>query len=212
MTTVATVSKLQVFATPTDCEAPLLPIVLSRRSTDKNPVPEHLRYRAIHVPESAMAIASDACQSKFSRLLQTTIHDLASKMFAEEIKAEDKREVDAARYSLDGILAYWAEEKQRQQIDAEAIKAWLLASATYAGLDSKKQKAWLELVPKLHATRYRAVLGPTLEKQKTAATVLLARLQDADLEHPVCMFIADRMNATLDATESEGKTEAANAL
>lgn len=194
----ASVNMLQVFTAPQKVAANTLAIEWKRRSTKTNPVDEANRYRAIHVAEGAMLIGNDACQSKFQVLLQSTIHDMAAKMLAEELAETDKREVQAARYTVNGVLAYWAEEKKRQTIDAAQIVTWLKASKTFESLNANQQRAWLERLPKLASPAYRSVLGAD---PKQAAAVIMSRLHDDDLEHAVCVFLSERLTNIINAED-----------
>lgn len=188
----ASVGMLQVFTAPQKIAAPMLAIEWKRRSTTANPVAEANRYRAIVVHESALAIGTDACASKFQVLLQRTIHDLASTMLAAELAETDKREVYASKYTVNGVLAYWSEEKRRQTIDKDAVIAWLKTSATFEALPSDAiRTTWLATLPKLAAPAYRQVLG---QNAADKAARILSRFATEDAEHPVCVFLSERLS------------------
>lgn len=193
----ATSTMLQVYTAPTEVKPPMLAIEWKRRSTKQNPVSEQSRYRAIQIHESAIAVPKEQVSSKFYNLVQSTVHQLAEKMLAEELGETDKREVSAGRYTLDGVLAYWAEEKRRQQINSAQITEWLKESKTYQGLTDNQKQAWLIVLPKMASPGYRNALDGDQQKRKTKAAVILSRLHDDDLSHPACIFIVDRMQACM---------------
>lgn len=199
---IATATTLQVFTTPQEVKAPMLAIEWRRRSTKQNPIAEANRYRAILVNEAAVTIAPSDCASKFAKLLQSTIHDLASKMLADELGETDKREVQAARYTINGIMAHWAEEKKRQTIDAAAITEWLKQSKTFASLNANQQTAWLTAMPKMAAPAYRNCLGSG-DRGKAAAAVALSRLHADDTDNAVCQFLAERLGNIMSAEEAD---------
>lgn len=196
---------LQVFTTSQKLEAGKLAIEWKRRSTAANPVLEANRYRAVIVNESALLIGNDACASKFHSLLQTTISNLAASMLAAELSVTDKREVFASKYTVTGVLAYYSEEKKRQTIDKDAVIAWLETSATFAALPSDAVRTtWLATLPKLAAPSYRTVLG---QQAPEKAARIMSRFADADLEHAVCVFLSERLNAII-TPEEELQAEA----
>ncbi len=71
---------------PTNLKPDHITISWARRSTEKNPVAEHERYRGIEVPAALLAIAPEDCRSKFQQLLQSTIHSLADAKFTHWLK------------------------------------------------------------------------------------------------------------------------------
>lgn len=173
-------------------------VAWSRRSTEKTPVKESERYRGTVVPANLLAIPDAACSSKFQRLLQATVYDLADAKFAEYTKERMmETEMPVGLLSLDSILSYWAEEKQRQLIDGEKIIAWLKQSKTFAALNDKQKVGWLREVPKIAAPGYK------MQWQKKDAAAVVAKLHDEELEHPVAVFIATRCNniMTLESQE-----------
>lgn len=173
-------------------------IAWSRRSTEKTPVPATERYRGTVVPTKMLKLPEAACSSKFQRLLQSTIYDLADAKFTEYVKERmHEIEMPASLLSLDNVLAFWAEEKQRNLIDADKIVAWLKDSKTLAALPAAKRGIWLSKVPKIAAPGYK------MQWTKPDAASLIAKLQDDELEHPVAVFIATRCNNILAAESQE---------
>ena len=168
----------------------------SRRSTDKTPVKESERYRGIVVPKSQLKVPDDAAVSKFHRLIQATIDDLADTMFrvwvAEHMAST---ECDSSRFTVDNVLAFWAEERQRQLVDGAQIVEFLTKSATFKKFDAAKKQVWLSKLPKIAAPSYKN----TFTKEQAAS--VLAQFADDDLQHTVCAFIAQRCNNIL-TTES----------
>jgi hypothetical protein len=166
----------------------------SRRSTTQNPVAAADRYRGIVVKADSLLVPTDACNSKFYQLLQNTVHSLADACFTEWVKDNmHVTQVEAAKFCLDRVLAYWAEEKQRLSVDADKIIAFLKDSATFKKFGADKQKVWLHRVPKIAAPGYKNLLT------KEQAAAVIAQLSDDDIENPICIFIATRCNAILNA-------------
>lgn len=177
-------------------------VAWSRRSTEKNPVPEAERYRGIVVAASALKVPDDACASKFQRLLAATVHKLADEMFTAWCKQDGnlmKAEYDGASLDTDSVLNYWAEERQRETIDGAAITAWLKQSATLAAMEagSAQHKAWLAIMPKLAAPGYKGALKP----EQASAAIL--RIKDEDAEHAVCAFIMQRLTNIIEGTADQ---------
>lgn len=164
----------------------------SRRSTTANPVTATERFRGVLVSEAALRLPDGATTSKFERLLQSTIDSLADAKFQDYIKDRMlETSMPAAVLTIDSVMAYWAEERQRQTIDGAKISDWLKTSATAAALTPAQSKAWQSKLPKLAAPSYR------LNFSKTQAAAIVSKLADADLENPVCIFIATRCNNIL---------------
>jgi hypothetical protein len=188
---------VQVVSTPpTQVAEHEMLIEWSRRSTEKNPVKDSERYRAIVIPRSLLKVADDAASSKYIRLLQTTIHDLAQSKFVESIKENMlSTSFDSSQLTLDLVLAYWAEERQRQMMDADKITAFLKASKTIAGMSESVAKVWMSKIPKICAPSYKMLFS------KGQAATIVSKLHDDDMMHPAAVFIATRCNAILSATE-----------
>lgn len=167
-------------------------IAWSRRSTAANPVANENRYRGVTIHRSTLAIPDGCTTSKFSKLLQDTIDGLATARFTDYIKdrMQDK-EIPAAILSLDNVLAYWAEEKQRSVINGEAVLNWLKSSATLAAMDANKQKTWTTKVPKIAAPSYINIFS------KGEAAAIIAKIAEADADHAIAQFIATRCNAII---------------
>ncbi len=177
---------------PAKVEDNQIVISWSRRSTEKNPVKTEERYRGIVVHAASLALPDGATTSKFSALLQATIHDLADKKFTAWVKDNMMvREVDPAMFSLDAVIAYWAEEKRAAQIDADKISKWLVTSKTYLALPAETQKVWIAKIPKIAAPSY------TNNFSKSQAATIVAKFHADDLDEAVASFIINRCNVIL---------------
>jgi hypothetical protein len=198
MTDATTEATVQIVSTPplkvADAE---IVVCWSRRSTEKNPVEVTQRYRGVVIPRAMLEVPADSVSSKFQKLLQFTIYDLADKKLTEYVKDRmHEITMPLALLSLDSILAFWAEEKQRQSIDAEKITEWLKQSKTLAALPAATQKVWLVKLPKIAAPSYK------LQWKQGEAAAVISKLHAEELEHPVAVFIATRCNNVL-TEESE---------
>ena len=200
ITNAATTASKQVFSTPPLSIAETCRLVSwSRRSTTQNPVDAANRYRGIVVESAALAIAPDACTSKFQRLLQSTIHNLADAMF--QAWATDNLpalEYDGAAITTDSVLMFWADKKSKETIDGAAILAWLEASETWKILNDKQRAAWKTLLPKIAAPSYRASFTVS------EATKLAARIVESDGEHATGLFILQRLANIMQTVSREG--------
>lgn len=175
-----------------------LNICWQRRSTDKNPVDAAMRYRGVQVHESVLALPDGATSSKFHALLQNTIHQLADAKFTAWVRDNmHATEMPASHITLDSVLAFWSEEKQRQTIDAEKITAFLKASKTFAALTPAQQKGWLEKMPKMAAPSYKLLFN------KEQAAVIVSRFHPDELDDPVLIFLATRCNNILSDESQE---------
>lgn len=190
-------AQLQVVSTPPLKLADTQMMVKwSRRSTEKNPVADTERYRGVCIDKKVLAIPHDACHSPYYALLQSTIHELADGAFTAWVKENmHSVKMDAARLSIDAVLAFWAEKKESETIDAAAIVEFLKASATCKAFSAEKKAAWLQRVPKIAAPAYKNIFS------KKDAAAIAAQIVDADLEHPAALFIVQRANNIL-TTES----------
>lgn len=173
-----------------------------RRSTKETPVAQENMYRGMVIEYDKIKVPDDACKSTFSRLLQATISSLAQEMFtawaAENITAPI---YTGAAINVNSVLSFYAEQKQREVIDAKQIAEWLPKSATWGTLSEKQKAVWLKLMPKIAAPAYRNVgISPT-----SAGTAIL-RFADEDAEHPVCCFLLQRLTniAAVTTDLSEG--------
>jgi predicted flavoprotein YhiN len=175
-------------------------VAWKRRSTEKNPVAESERYRGVVIHADNLLIAADACTSKFHRLLQETIYSLADAAFQGYIEERmHEVEMPASKLSLDSVLAYWAEEKQKQTIDGEKITAWLKTSKTLAALPKATATIWLNKVPKIAAPSYKQNFS------EAQAAAMVSKLHADEIEHPVAQFIAQRCNNILSDESKEAE-------
>jgi hypothetical protein len=181
-----------IFTVPQTLTDNQIAVIWSRRSTDKNPVAAENRYRAVVLPASRLQLPDGACTSKFQSLLQSTIHQLAETKLQADLKdGMHLREVPEASLSLDAVLSFWAEEKQRQVIDASAISKWLAESATFASLNPAQQAVWKTQLPKIAAPSYAMIFNAEM------AAVIVSKIADADLEHPAALFVCQRCNSVI---------------
>lgn len=195
----AATASLQVYSTPpVHLHESCMLVSWSRRSTKQNPVDASERYRGIVIDRSALAIAPDACSSKFQRLLQSTIHNLADSMF--QGWATDNMstvQYDGAPITVDNVLAFWADKKQREVIDGAAVLAWLEASKTWAALTETQRAAWKMKLPKIAAPSYKGSFS-TGEAAK-----IMARFDEEDADTPTGLFICQRLNNILGEQSQE---------
>jgi len=190
----AAIASTQVYSTPlVNVAEGNTVIAWSRRSTTANPVKQEERYRAVVVSAASLAVPADACSSKFARLLQSTINGLAEGMFQNWAKDNIQApQYDGAPITVDNVLMHWADQKQRETIDAAAVLAWLKASATWPTLETEaRQKAWEAKLPKIAAPSYKGTFSAK------EAAIMIARIQEADAESPVGLFVVQRLNIIL---------------
>ena len=168
----------------------------ARRSTDKTPGPANERFRGCVIPR--LLIPDAACTSKFSRLLQATIDGLADGVFTDWVRTRmSALAIPQHLLTLDAVLLFWAEEKERVAIDSEKITTWLKQSASLAALPPAKRAAWLSKVPKIAAPSYRQNFS------KGQAAAIVGAIVDADLESPEAIFILQRCNSVLTVESQE---------
>jgi hypothetical protein len=140
--------------------------------------------------------------SKFAVLLQSTVYDLAQEKFKQAMIASDyaAKEINPSHYGIDEVLAFWAEKKEAEKIDAKQISAWLLASDTFKqeqfAEGTGKYKVWTSQLPKIAAPAFRGCFD------KDNAASILAQLLDSDVDTPIGGFIAQRLADILN-TESK---------
>lgn len=195
----AAITMLQVTSTPPIKVADADMVVCwARRSTTANPVSTTQRYRGTMIPRAKLAIPSDKCSSQFYMLLQSTIHGLADACFTAYIRERmDDVTIPAAVLTLDNVLAFWAEEKQRQVVDAEKITAWLPKSETWKALTDVQRKAWASKLPKIAAPSY------ALAFTKENAAAIITKIATEDMEHPIALFIATRCTNVINKETEE---------
>lgn len=166
----------------------------TRRSTTANPVANENRYRGVIVNRSTLALPDGSTTSKFTALLQSTIHALADKKF-QALMQEDGgmqlKEIPASSLTLDSVLTYWAAERQNNQIDNAKLTAWLTASKTLEALPEATRKVWLTKLPKIAAPGYQNLFT------KEQAATIISRLNAEELEAPEAEFIVTRCNAII---------------
>lgn len=173
-------------------------IELSRRSTKLNEVPTAERYRAIVVKAAQLALPDGATISKFSELLQATIHQLADKKFAEwAVENLQATTVEPAMFNLDAVMAYWSEERKSQQVDAAKITDWLKTSKTLAALSKETAAVWLQKVPKIAAPGYANFFS------KGQAAAIVSKINEEEIDSSVAAFIMDRCNKIITRESQE---------
>jgi len=181
---------------PAEVPAGFILIAARQRSSKERTVEASQRFRGILVPEAAILPPMEACHSKFRSILVHQIQKLAEKKLAAAWKDGDPKAVQAAAYTLDSVLAYFAEQKQRASVDGAAITAWLNAGTTLATLNEAQRKTWLAKLPKMASPGYKGIL--TAEQAATVAQ----RITDEDAAHPVGTFLMQRLAAIMEATST----------
>ena len=184
---------LQVISTPpAEVSKDSQLISWSRRSTEKNPVPAAQRFRGVIQPVSVLTLPDGSTTSKFSRLLQNTINDLADARFTAWVKDNmHAAEMPASFTSMDSILAFYSEEKQRQTIDGDKLAAWLKTSKTVAALPAATQKSWLEKLPKMAAPGFANIFT------RDQAATIISRFDESECDAPEAAFIITRCNTII---------------
>ena len=186
--------EVQIVSTPaTATPADSVTIAWSRRSTTANPVAATERYRAVTLHRAVLQLPDGATTSKFSSLLQETINKLAADKFQAWIADGRMMETKMPQHilSLDNVLAFWAEEKQRATIDGDKIKAWLAECATVKALAPAAAAVWNRQLPKIASPGYRNVFT------KEQAATIVSKIAAEDADHPIAVFIATRCNAII---------------
>lgn len=186
----ATAALVPVYTVPTATPAGMHALEYSRRSTEKNPIPSEHRYRVAFIPEGLRAIDAGAIPSKFATLVQASIDAIAKDRFENQCKEAEMRlaAIDPRAFSVDALLAYWAEDRERSRITKESMLAWLQSSATFTSLQSDAvRRIWLQRIP--------GILAPMYKNAFTVgeATQIAAKLADADIADPHCVLLANRL-------------------
>jgi len=188
LTAIATV----ISTPPAKVDANDMVVSWSRRSTVANPVKAEERYRGVVINRSLLQIPDGAATSKFQLLLQETVHKLADQKFQAWVSDRMmEREMPASILSLDNVLAFWAEEKQRATIDGDKIRAFLTTCETCKNMAEATKAVWLRQLPKIASPGYRNVFT------KEQAATIVSKLAESDLDNPAGVFIATRCNAII---------------
>lgn len=192
-TTETTVPMLQVLSTPpAEVAKDMQLISWSRRSTEKNPVPAAQRFRGVVQAIGVLTLPDGSTTSKFSKLLQNTINDLADARFTAWVKDNmHATEMPASFTSMDSILAFYSEEKQRQTIDGDKLAAWLKTSKTVAALAANLQKSWLEKLPKMAAPGFANIFT------RDQAATIVSKIHEDEVDAPEAAFIITRCNTII---------------
>lgn len=178
-----------IYTVPTATPPGMFALEKRARSTEKNPVEASQRYRVAFIPESLRLIDAGAMPSKFASLVQATIDGIAQERFAAML-AEDGMSlaaIDPKAFSVDALLMYWAEQRDRQRITKESLLSWLEGSATFASLSEKAKQLWRSRIPGILAPLYRNAF--TVNE----ATNIVAKIADSDLSDPHAVMLANRL-------------------
>lgn len=178
-----------IYTVPTPTPAGTYALEKRARSTQQNPVDASNRYRVAFVPEQPLLIAQDGVSSKFAALVQARIHDIAQERFA-ALLAEEGMSLQALEprmFTVDALLSYWAEERDRSRITKESLLAWFDSSATAASLSEKGRQLWRTRLPGILAPMYRNAFT------SNEATQIVAKLADADMGDPHAVMLANRL-------------------
>lgn len=190
MTTDAPALKLTVTTVPqlTVAKGYIQVTANTRSSTDKDgkkkEIPADQRSRSIIIPEFQPAVSS-----KYVSLVTSALATAAKEQLAQQWKAEPMlREVDAALYTEDSILAFCAREAESKKLTGAAILAWLdqselgkyVASKNYDAATLKNFRDSLENIaaPQLSVKHYN--------EEKALKRIALLGKHESDTEHEVC--------------------------
>jgi len=178
-----------IYTVPTPTPAGFYALEKRARSTEKNPVAAHDRYRVAFVPEQPLLIDAGGISSKFASLVQARIHEIAQERFAALLAEEGMslQAIEPRMFTVDALLGYWAEERERSRITKESLLSWFAGSATAATLSEKSRQLWQARLPGILAPLYRNAF--TVNE----ATQIVAKLADADMSDPHAVMLANRL-------------------
>ena len=188
-----------IYTVPTPTPAGMHALEYSRRSTDKNPVAQSERYRVAFIPEELRLVSAEGMASKFHALVQARIDELAKQRFEAMCKAEGPMlaAIDPRAFTVDSLLMYAAEERERSRITKESMLAWLTSSATFASLSDAGKKLWQARVPGILAPMFKNAFT------RNEANSILAKLHNDDMSDPHCVLLANRLSIIAEAASIE---------
>lgn len=196
---IATISVSSVVPAVTDKElaaANNILVSVRRNSTEKQPIPEGGRYRAIVIPKPD----TSGVPSKFSVLVDSALNSIAAAQLKELWDdAEDGfTTVSAALWNTDSLLVYSARKSESQRLSGDTIAAWFAASVIRSRIlkieDDAKRAAQL----KKYAEGFASVAAPVISRNEDECTQLLKLLDAEDQENIIvrqmCARLRNRIN------------------
>lgn len=195
----AAATMLQVFTTRQSVKAPQLCVTATARKTKNGPeIPAEHRSRSIVIPE----FAPTGVPSKFHQHVITLLTNAAREQLAALwAKNPELREVQAASFTEDGILAYLSAEAESRKLSADKIASEL--AAFFATIAEDRREAAKTILCSFAGTKHQGGIKQleslhskvsdwhdTQDEESTIVSSLLTKMQkridelraDADAE------------------------------
>lgn len=95
----------------------------ARRSKGGPEIAPEQRSRSIVIPELEVH-----CEKKYQQLILDALYSTGTELLREFWKESDPKELDAALFSQDALLAYYARVSESKRLSGEAIEEWYKSS------------------------------------------------------------------------------------
>lgn len=120
------ITKLQVFTVIPVATKGFVPVTArTRMGKDKKEIPADQKSRSILIAELTPNV-----DSKYAKFVTDALYSAAKNQLEDQWEKDPQlKEVDAALYTEDSILAYWATKAESKKLTAESIAAWFEESA-----------------------------------------------------------------------------------
>ena len=188
---------LQVFTTEQEPKPGYVAISTTQRNSERKAVTADQRCRCVLVPEASIQPDAGTMPSKFLHLVSSMLCDIAADRLKQQWQENgDPREVSASLFTVDSLLVFAAERKQREAMTGEKVAAWLKESATLRTLNDAARATWLARLPKIAAPGFRGSF--TAEQAATIA----GKISEEDHASPVCSFVLGRLASIMEAAST----------
>lgn len=163
-------------------------LTANRRGRD---VPETLKHRSVQIPvpvlRTGMQLSATESQFFIDQLIATA--DLRFKQMMEPQR--DALTVPASAFTVSSLIGFAATASESKRITSEKISDWFRSQPTYQRIIARKDLKTAEKFKDY----YSALASGAKKYTKQEATNLLGTLSDIDFDHPISVYIVERLEA-----------------
>lgn len=183
-------------------------VYFERKNTEKNPVKDEEKYRAVLVtPPYVLPAASESLHEAFADAIQEAFYDAAGKVLKQYVENHAEKynvkQVSSDLFTFDKIVAKMQEAQTSTKYTGEQIGAWFDASKTAEDATkkygSKEDKKYQNLRAKYQtlASNNPSGISPN------AARIMLASINTDEVNHPVVKMMSKKLERLSKETADE---------
>ena len=171
----------------------MLQVTASTRSSKGKEIPADQRSRSIIIPEFQPQVSS-----KYAGIVCSALALAAKEQLQQQWKDNPQlREVQAAQYTEDAILAFSARQAESKRLSGDSIVEWWNQSGLKVELSKKYSDKQLGIF--IGELQHVAASVITWDEEKCLKRIATLGMVEEDAEHDICASMIRRLTAKVDA-------------